>query len=66
MTRREFRQVGAPLAERSNTYLEDCQDADIWAHMAVGAIANYAALARSGVLEPSIAVAAMLALSETE
>lgn len=66
MTRREFHQVGAPLSERSSSYLEDCQDADIWSHMAVTAIGNYAALMRAGMLDQHTALHMMLALSDQE
>jgi len=66
MTRREFFQVGARLEERSSSYLESCMDEDYWAACVGGAIANYAALARSGMIEPQVAVAAMLALSNQE
>lgn len=55
-----------PLSERDEDYLEDCQDADIWAHMAVSAIMNYAALYRGGVVPSAVAAAAMLALSNQE
>lgn len=66
MSRKEYLALGGNLSERDENYLTDCEDADIWALMAVGAIANYAALYRGGVVSSAVAASAMLAISNQE